>query len=100
MNARVLKLGFTALSSALVLSACGGGDGDGGTPASSEEPAALETTISILAPSYADSSKSDWEKTIAEFNKTYPKVEVKLQIEGCSPTWCPPASRRMTTLTS
>ena len=67
MNARVLKLGIAALSGALVLSACGGGggNGDSGTPASSEDPAALETEISILAPSYADSSKADWDAIFA-----------------------------------
>ena len=42
----------------------------------------LSTTISILAPSYADSSKSDWEAIIAGYNKLYPKVTVKLQIEA------------------
>ncbi|NHB83800.1 extracellular solute-binding protein [Tessaracoccus sp. HDW20] len=52
----------------------GGGD--------STDPANLETTISILAPSYSDSSEADWQKLIDEFKKTYPKVEVKLQIEG------------------
>ena len=84
MNKRVLKFGAVALVGAFALSACGGGGdkGDGTTPASSEDPASLETTIKILAPSYADSSKSDWDKITAEFNKTYPKVKVELQIEG------------------
>ena len=83
MNKRVLQLGAAAL--ALTLSACGGGtpnNNGGGGGETPTEPGGLKTSISILAPSYADSSKGDWDKIIAEFNKTYPKVEVKLQIEG------------------
>ncbi|RRD07290.1 extracellular solute-binding protein [Arachnia propionica] len=86
---RVIKFGAVVAASALALSACGGGTPtrDGSGPASSAamqdaDPASLETTIKILAPSYSDSSKADWEKIIAEFNKTYPKVKVELQIEG------------------
>lgn len=80
---RVMRYGAAAVVSALVLTACGGGGkGVDANQAASEDPALLETTISILAPSYADSSKGDWEKVIAEFNKTYPKVKVELQIEG------------------
>ena len=80
---RVMKFGAAAVVSALAFTACGGG-GNGGntTAAATENPADLETTISILAPSYADSSKTDWDKIITEFNKTYPKVKVELQIEG------------------
>ncbi|RRD46830.1 ABC transporter substrate-binding protein [Tessaracoccus sp. OH4464_COT-324] len=88
---RMFKLGAMVLASAFALSACGGGDtapaaGDGKGKESSEagKSAAtdLETTIKILAPSYAETSKGDWEKIIAEFNKSYPKVKVELQIEG------------------
>lgn len=80
---RAIKLGAVALISALALSACGGGgDQQGSTPASSEDPAGLETTIKILAPSYSDSSKADWDAITAKFNETYPKVKVELQIEG------------------
>lgn len=42
----------------------------------------LKTTISILAPSYTDKSQGDWECMIKGFNKTYPNVTVKLQIEA------------------
>lgn len=80
-------LAITA-GAALLLTACSGG----GTPASApagggsaapggggQLPA---TTISILAPSYADSSKADWEKVIAEFNSKQPNVKVELTIEA------------------
>ncbi|RIJ69727.1 extracellular solute-binding protein [Nakamurella silvestris] len=43
---------------------------------------ALSAEISILAPSYADSSKSDWEAMITGFNGLYPNVKVNLQIEA------------------
>ncbi len=42
----------------------------------------LKTTISILAPSYTDKSQGDWQCMIKGFNKTYPNVTVKLQIEA------------------
>lgn len=62
------------------LSACGGGNSEpSAAPEAGED---LETTIKILAPSYADSTKADWEAIIAEFNKTYPNVTVELQVEG------------------
>jgi len=41
-----------------------------------------KATISILAPSYTDSSKADWEAIIKGFNAKYPNVTVKLQIEA------------------
>ncbi|MFT3889817.1 MAG: extracellular solute-binding protein [Arachnia sp.] len=83
MNKRVLHIGAVAIAGLLALSACGnGGGGGGGGGGTSAEPGGLETTIKILAPSYADSSKADWDAIIAEFNKTYPKVKVDLQIEG------------------
>nr|NLI51404.1 extracellular solute-binding protein [Propionibacterium sp.] len=50
-----------------------------GTGAAGQLPA---TTIKILAPSYSESSKTDWEKIITEFNKKQPNVKVELQIEG------------------
>ena len=85
MNKRVLQLGAAALVGAFALSACGGGtpnNNGGGGGETPTEPGGLKTSISILAPSYADSSEADWNAIIAEFNKTYPDVEVKLQIEG------------------
>lgn len=41
-----------------------------------------DTTIKILAPSYADSSEGDWKKIITAFNAKYPNVKVELQIEA------------------
>ena len=41
----------------------------------------MKATISILAPAYTDTSKSDWEAIIKGFNGGYPNVNVKLQIE-------------------
>lgn len=88
---RILPLGAIAVASALLLAACGGGGGaktdDGATTPESEATEAeadgtLSTTISILAPSYSESSKSDWEAIIARFNEDYPDVKVELQIEG------------------
>lgn len=70
-----LKIGALACVAALSLTACGGGGSTGGDAAGS-------TTIKILAPSYADSTKTDWEAIITEFNKTHPDVKVELQIEG------------------
>lgn len=85
MNHRVLKLGVLATASVLALSACGGSSTPSSTDASAGEsidPADLTTTISILAPSYADSSEADWQTIIDKFHLTYLNVEVKLQIEG------------------
>ncbi|SHI65915.1 multiple sugar transport system substrate-binding protein [Tessaracoccus bendigoensis DSM 12906] len=88
MKKRVFKIGAVALVSAFALSACGGttespsNEGSNGSAPAAVDPANLETEISILAPSYADSSKSDWDAIIAKFNETYPKVKVNLQIEG------------------
>lgn len=78
---RIYKIGATLVAATFALTACGGG-GSNTTEASNEDPANLETTIKILAPSYSESSKSDWQAIITEFNKTYPKVKVELQIEG------------------
>ena len=80
---RVLKFGAAAIVGALALSACGGSGNTGSNgDGAAKDPAALETTIKILAPSYSDSSKADWDAITAEFNKKYPKVKVELQIEG------------------
>lgn len=81
---RILPLGAVAVASALLLSACGAKTDDGGssTPEKEGETGSLSTTISILAPSYSESSKSDWEAIIARFNEDYPDVRVELQIEG------------------
>lgn len=78
----LFKVGVIALAGALSLTACGSDSSDSGDDGSAKDPADLETTISILAPSYAESSKSDWEAIISKFNETYPKVSVELQIEG------------------
>ncbi len=75
MDKRVLRLTAAAMIGALALSACDGGGGR------TSDPASLETTIKILAPSYADSSPADWEAITTEFTKTYPKVKVEIQIE-------------------
>lgn len=67
---------------ALALTGCSGA----AAPTTSAPPAAdgqlPATTIKILAPSYAESSKTDWEKVIAEFKTKQPNVKVELQIEG------------------
>ncbi len=58
--------------------------GGSGTSGSTAAPGAAQlpaTTISVLAPSYADTSKADWQKIIDAFKKVQPNVEVKLQIE-------------------
>ncbi|WRS29480.1 extracellular solute-binding protein [Actinomycetaceae bacterium MB13-C1-2] len=86
---RITALSAVAVAGALLLSACGGGGSnttesgkDTTTPEEGATGDSLKTSISILAPSYSESSKSDWEAIIAEFNKSYPDVEVNLQIEG------------------
>lgn len=76
---RITTIGALAAIAALALTGCGGG---GSTEAASGDPASLETTIKILAPSYDKQTKDDWQDIITEFNKTYPKVKVELQIEG------------------
>lgn len=88
-------LGAVAAALALTLAACGGGGSgtdtgtDGGAQSGGSTdsggaaaPGDLTTKISILAPSYSESSKSDWDAVIAKFNEEYPNVEVQLQIEG------------------
>ncbi|MDN5558403.1 MAG: extracellular solute-binding protein [Ruaniaceae bacterium] len=72
------------VAGALALSACGGGDATPGTTGAADpaDPGSLATEISVLAPSYSESSKADWEAVIAKFNETYPDVTVNLQIEG------------------
>lgn len=88
---QLLKFSAVAVVGALALTACGGNatppsdPGDSATPVDSgapADPASLSTTIKILAPSYSESSKSDWEAVIAKFNETYSNVKVELQIEG------------------
>ena len=76
----IVKISAVAAIAALALAGCAGSDSGSGSAAA--DPANLETTIKILAPSYASSTKTDWENIIAEYNKTYPKVKVELQIEG------------------
>lgn len=88
---QLLKFSALAVAGALALTACGGNTpaptdpGDSSKPAdtgAAADPASLKTTISVLAPSYAESSKADWEAVIAKFRETYTNVEVNLQIEG------------------
>ena len=90
MNKRVLKLSAAAIVGVFALSACGNnGSGDptngatsaGGDTPAAVDPANLETTISILAPSYSDSSQADWQKIIDKFNETYPKVMAAADVE-------------------
>lgn len=76
----VRKASAIAVAAAFALTGCGGNGSS--SAGGSATPGNLETKISILAPSYADSSKQDWEKIIAKFNQKYPKVTVDLQIEG------------------
>ncbi|MBB1484773.1 extracellular solute-binding protein [Tessaracoccus sp. MC1865] len=88
MKKRVYKLGVAAIVGVFALSACGGNGNDNGNDAPADDagsevaPADLETTIKILAPSYSDSSKADWDAITKKFNEEYPKVTVELQIDG------------------
>ncbi len=82
MQKRVFKFGAAMAAVAFALTACGGGGTDAAPEAANEDPGSLETTIKILAPSYADSSKADWDAITAKFNEEYPNVTVELQIEG------------------
>ncbi|HSO70225.1 MAG TPA: extracellular solute-binding protein [Arachnia sp.] len=83
MKKRVLKFSAVAIVSALTLAACGGDTTPSSTgDATSVDAGSLETTIKVLAPSYSDTSKADWDAVIAAFNETYPDVTVELQIEG------------------
>lgn len=75
----LIKVAAMVAASAITLTACSGG---GSGADSTMVPGELDTTIKILAPSYADSSKADWDKIIVEYNKAYPKVKVDLQIES------------------
>ncbi len=80
MLAKLTKVTAIAAASMFVLSACTGTpSGTGSAPAGGQLPA---TTIKILAPNYGDTSKADWEKIIAEFNKKQPNVKVDLQMEA------------------
>jgi multiple sugar transport system substrate-binding protein len=69
-------------SAAATESSAGGGSSAAGESSAPGGGAQLPaTTISILAPSYADSSQADWQKIIDAFKKIQPNVTVKLQIE-------------------
>lgn len=70
--------GSSAAPSSAAPSSGAPSSGGGGSPATGD--AGLKSTISILAPSYTDSSKSDWEAIIKGYNALYPGVTVKLQI--------------------
>lgn len=83
MAALKKALAVIAGAATLSLAACSGGATTGTSTSQASAGGALPaTTIKILAPSYADSSKSDWDKIIAEFNKKQPNVKVELQIEA------------------
>ena len=90
MLAKLTKALAVAAASTLALTACSTGttgaassapaaSGSGSAAAGGQLPA---TTIKILAPSYADSSKADWDKIIAAFKAKQPNVTVELQIEA------------------
>ncbi|WP_280332324.1 extracellular solute-binding protein [Nocardia wallacei] len=55
-------------------SACGFGGGD----ADDSDP----NTLSFLAPSYSDGTKSEWDRIIDDFQQHNPGIRVKLQIES------------------
>ena len=61
-------------------------DGESSGPTGSSSAGGGEalpaTTISVLAPSYADSSEADWKTIIDAFKKVQPNVTVTLQIEA------------------
>ncbi len=65
---------------ALALTGCSGGAAP--TASTGADGTLAATTIKILAPSYSESSKSDWQKIITEFKTKQPNVTVELQIEG------------------
>ncbi|WP_024801887.1 extracellular solute-binding protein [Nocardia sp. BMG51109] len=59
---------------ALAVSSCG----FGGNNADDSDP----NTLSFLAPSYSDNTKSEWDTIIADFQRQNPDIEVKLQVES------------------
>ncbi len=80
MLAKLTKVTAIAAASMFALTACTGTpSGTGSAATGGQLPA---TTIKILAPNYGDTSKADWEKIIAEFNKKQPNVKVELQMEA------------------
>ena len=89
MKLRNKFLAIAAASSMALVAACGGGGTTTTSPTSAGSAGSAgadgqlpATTIKILAPSYMESSKTDWEAIIAEYKKTQPNVTVELQIEG------------------
>lgn len=84
MNLRNKLLAVATAATMTLLAACGnGGTGSTGSSATTGADGKLPaTTIKILAPSYAESSKSDWEKIISAYKEVQPNVTVELQIEG------------------
>ncbi|WP_280271859.1 extracellular solute-binding protein [Nocardia wallacei] len=58
----------------LAISACGFGGGN----ADDSDP----NTLSFLAPSYSDGTKSEWDRIIADFQQQNPGIKVNLQIES------------------
>lgn len=85
-----IKLAAVTLVGGLALVACGSKSSTAtsapavaGGASSASSPAgdtSLKTTISILAPGYTETSKSDWEAIIKGYNVKNPNVTVKLQI--------------------
>jgi len=81
MLAKLTKVTAIAAVSLFALTACTSTPAGGGSaPAAGGQLPA--TTIKILAPNYGDTSKADWDKIIAEFNKKEPNVKVELQMEA------------------
>lgn len=69
-------LSSIALLSGLVLtiSSCG----FGGSKSDANDP----NTLTFLAPIYSDSTKSEWDKIISDFEKANPSIKVNLQMES------------------
>lgn len=82
MRAHKTIMAAIAALAATTLAACGQTAAPTQTAAPAADGKLPATTIKILAPSYSESSKSDWEKVITAFNAEQPNVKVELQIEG------------------
>nr|WP_221333262.1 extracellular solute-binding protein [Nocardia transvalensis] len=58
----------------LAVSSCG----FGGSNSDDSDP----NTLSFLAPSYSDGTKSEWDQIVADFQKSNPDIKVNVQIES------------------
>ncbi|MDL9978968.1 extracellular solute-binding protein [Microbacterium sp. ASV49] len=65
-----------AATAALALTGCGFGGGTSGGSANGT------TTLNMLVPSYSDKTQANWNKVIDGFQKKYPDIKVKLQVES------------------